>query len=477
MNEPHVIKTPIRRLLSRRDVLSSLSIGLPGLALASLLPPVSGAENSGPAHYDLLPKQPHFAPRAKRVLLLFQNGGPSQMDLFDPKPELQRRDGQTPGEGFINTVDPKKTGSWLGSPFQFRACGQSGMMLSELLPGLAKHADDITLIRSMVSEHSNHEQAIWYFNTGTTMPGRPSMGSWITYALGSETQDLPAFVAILNPKGLPVDGVRNFSNGWLPPVYQGFAMRAEGTPVLDLKPVGPAQAAQGRLNLLRELNRQHLNTRKDQLELEARIASFELAARMQLAATEALDLSREPKQVHAAYGTEDPNAGIHARQLLLARRLLERGVRFVQVLHEGQPWDTHKNNNTGNREICRRTDGPTAALLTDLKQRGLLDDTLVIWGGEFGRTPMAEGKDGRDHHKFGFSLWLAGGGVKSGFTYGTTDEFGYHAAEKPVHMADFHATILHLVGIDSNRLSFKHDTREEKLTDVHQAKVVTDILS
>jgi uncharacterized protein (DUF1501 family) len=477
MNEPHVMKTPIRQLLSRRDVLSRLSVGLPGLALASLLPPLAGAEGSGSARYNVLPKQPHFAPRAKRVLLLFQNGGPSQMDLFDPKPELQRREGQTPGEGFVNTVDPKKTGAWLGSPFRFKASGQSGMMLSELLPGLAQHADDITLIRSMVSEHSNHEQAIWYFNTGTTMPGRPSMGSWITYALGSETQDLPAFVAILNPTGLPVDGVRNFSNGWLPPVYQGFAMRAEGTPVLDLKPAGPTQAAGGRLNLLRDLNRRHFSARTDQLELEARIASFELAAKMQLAASEALDLSREPKHVHAAYGTEDAEARIHARQLLLARRLLERGVRFVQVLHNGQPWDTHKNNNSGNQDICRKTDGPTAALLTDLKQRGLLKDTLVIWGGEFGRTPMAEGKDGRDHHKFGFSLWLAGGGVKPGFTYGSTDEFGYHAAEDPVRMADFHATILHLLGVDYNRLSYKHDTREEKLTDVHQAKVVSEILT
>jgi hypothetical protein len=358
MNEPHVRRTPIRRMLSRRDVLSQLSIGLPGMAVASLLPPLKGAGPSAGARYDVLPKPPHFAPRAKRVLLLFQNGGPSQMDLFDPKPELQRRDGQKAGEGYINTVDPKKTGAWLGSPFEFRACGQSGMMLSELLPGLARHADDITLIRSMVSEHSNHEQAIWYFNTGTIMPGRPSMGSWITYALGSETQDLPAYVAILHPKGLPVDGVRNFSSGWLPPVYQGFAMRAEGTPVLDLKPAGPAEAAGGRLDLLRELNKRHLSTRADQLELEARIASFELAARMQLSASQALDLSAEPKHVHAAYGTDDAEAGIHARQLLLARRLLERGVRFVQVLHEGQPWDTHKNNNSGNREICRKTDGP-----------------------------------------------------------------------------------------------------------------------
>ena len=477
MNEPHVTSTGIRHLLSRRDVFTRLSTGLPGVALGALLARQARGEAPERARFDLLPKQPHFAPRAKRVLLLYQNGGPSQMDLFDYKPELQRRDGQKAGDGYVNTVDPKKTGAWLGSPFEFRPCGQSGMMLSELLPGLAKHADDITLIRSMVSEHSNHEQAIWYFNTGSIMPGRPSMGSWVTYALGSETQDLPAYVAILNPKGLPVDGVRNFSSGWLPPVYQGLAMKAEGTPVLDLQTAGPADAALGRLDLLRELNRRHFSARSDQLELEARIASFELAARMQLAASQALDLSREPKQVHEAYGTDDADTGIHARQLLLARRLLERGVRFVHVLHEGQPWDTHKNNNSGNRDICRKTDRPTAALLSDLKQSGLLKDTLVIWGGEFGRTPMAEGTDGRDHHKFGFSLWMAGGGVKTGFTYGATDEFGYHAAEKPVRMADFHATVLHLLGIDSNRLTYRHDTRDEKLTDIHQAKVVTDILS
>jgi len=470
MQASHVTKAPIRQLLSRRDALSRLATGIPAAALASLLPHKAQAA----ARYDVTAKQPHFAPRAKRVLLLFQNGGPSQMDLFEPKPELKRQDGQKAGEGYVNTVDPKKTGAWLGSPFEFRRHGQSGMELSELLPGLARHADDITLIRSMVSEHSNHEQAIWYFNTGTIMPGRPSMGSWVTYGLGSESQNLPAFVAILNPKGLPVDGVRNFSNGWMPPVYQGFSMRAEGTPVLDLK---ANDSAQPRLQLLRELNRRHFSARPDQLELEARIASFELAARMQMAASEAVDLSREPQYIHESYGTGDATTGIHARQLLLARRLLERGVRFVQVLHNGQPWDTHRNNNSGNRDICKQTDGPTAALLHDLKHRGMLDDTLVIWGGEFGRTPMAEGKDGRDHHKFGFSLWVAGGGVKRGFTYGATDEFGYHAVDKPVRMADFHATVLHLLGLDANRLTYHHDTRDEKLTDVHAAQVVRDILA
>jgi uncharacterized protein (DUF1501 family) len=465
----HVERTPIRQLLTRRDIFRGLHASLAGIALSTLL-------DAAP-RYDVLPKNPHFTPRARRVILLFQNGGPSQMDLFDPKPELIRRNGEKPGDGYINTVDIKKTGAWMGSPFQFKRHGQCGMELSELVPGLARHADDITLIRSMVSEHSNHEQAIWYFNTGLTTPGRPAMGSWVTYGLGTENQNLPAFAAIMHPKGLPVDGTRNFSSGWMPPVYQGMAMRAEGTPVLNLEPSGPADAATSRLELLQALNREHFETRSDQLELEARIASFELGARMQIAASEALDLSREPQSMHDLYGTGDPEAGIHARQLLLARRLVERGVRFVQVLLHSQPWDTHQKNESGNREIARKTDGPAAALLTDLKQRGLFEDTLVIWGGEFGRTPMAEGKDGRDHHKFGFSLWLAGGGVKRGHVHGSTDEFGYHATENRVTMADFHATILHLLGLDHHRLSYHHDTREEKLTDVRPAQVVRGILA
>lgn len=466
----HVNYLPIRRMLSRRDFLGRLSIGLGGIALASL-------NANAAARYDVLPKQPHFAPKVKRVILLFQNGGPSQVDLFDPKPELRKRHGQKPGEGYINTVDIKKTGTWLGSPFEFKPCGKSGTVMSELLPGLARHVDDIALVRSMVTEHSNHEQAIWNFNTGQIMPGRPAMGSWVVYGLGSENQNLPAFAAILHPKGLPVDGVRNFSNGWMPPVYQGMAMRAEGTPVLNLQPDGPVEAAQARLALTQKLNRLHVATRSDQLELEARIASFELAARMQLAAGEALDLTKEPKAMHELYRTDDPDAGIHGRQLLLARRLIERGVRFVQVLLSGQPWDTHTNNESGLRKICRETDEPTAALLADLKQRGLMDETLVIWGGEFGRTPMAEGKDGRDHHKFGFSLWLAGSGVKGGTTYGGTDEFGYRAVEQPVTIPDFHATVLHLLGLDSERLTFHHDTRDEKLTDVHKPSIVKGILA
>jgi hypothetical protein len=476
----HIQQTPIRRMLSRRDLFQRISVGLGGIALADLL---GGRLLAGslPGHrgpqYDVLPKTPHFAAKAKRVILLFQNGGPSQVDLFDPKLELTRRDGQKPGEGYVNDVDAKKTGTWLGTPFRFARHGQCGMELSELLPGLAKHVDDIALIRSMVSDHSNHEQAIWNFNTGLIMPGRPALGSWVAYGLGTENQSLPAFVAILNPKGLPVDGARNYSNGWMPAVYQGLPMRAEGTPVLNLETHGPAAVARARLDLVQELNRAHLERHRDQLDLEARIASFELAARMQIAATDAMDLSKESRETHALYGTQDAEEGIHGRQCLLARRLIERGVRFVQVLHNGQPWDTHTHNERGLRDISRKTDGPTAALLTDLKQRGLLKDTLVIWAGEFGRTPMAEGKDGRDHHKFGFSLWVAGGGTKGGVTYGSTDDFGYHSVENVVTVADFHATILHLLGLDHERLIYRHDTRDEKLTDVHKAKVVDAILA
>ncbi len=459
----------IRELFSRRDFLTRMSAGIGGIAAGSML--------ASDGRFDVTPKAPHFEPKAKRVIFLFQNGGPSQVDLFDPKPELIKRNGQKPGEGYINTVDIKKTGNWLGSPFQFKPHGQSGIVLSEVLPGLARHADRIAVVRSMVTTHSNHEQAIWNFNTGSIQPGRPSLGSWVTYGLGSENQNLPAFVAIMNPKGLPVDGVRNFSNGWMAPVFNGFPVRAEGTPVINLKPQGSDAAAAGRLELIQKLNRAHLDSRPGRLDLEARIQSYELAARMQVTASDAMDLSREPRAMHDLYQTEDAEAGIHGRQLLLARRLIERGVRFVQVLHNGQPWDTHQANESGHRKIAKQTDGPTAALLTDLDQRGLLKDTLVIWSGEFGRTPMTEGKDGRDHHKFSFSLWLAGAGVRPGVTHGATDDFGYHSVDKIVTVPDFHATVLHLLGLDSEKLTYRHGTRDEKLTDIHPSKIVPEILA
>lgn len=473
--QQHTRFTPMRQILTRRGCLERIGFGLGGIALGSLLG--EAAEATPQAGYDVLVKKPHFTPKAKQVILLFQNGGPSQVDLFDPKPELTKHGGKKPGEGYVNTVDAAKTGTWLSSPFRFSPLGQSGMVLSEVLPGLAKHVDEIALIRSMVTVHSNHEQALRNINTGLINPGRPALGSWIAYGLGTENQSLPAYVAILNPSGFPVDGVKNFSSGWLPPLYQGMAMRAEGAPVLNLETRGSAGDSADRLALLQQLNRMHMEPRRDQLELEARIASFELAARMQVAASDALDLSKESQPTREFYGTENEDTAVYARQCLLARRLVERGVRFVQVLHHSQPWDTHKENEKGTRKVARQTDQPVAALLTDLKQRGLLDETLVIWAGEFGRTPMAEDKDGRDHHKYAFSLWMAGGGIKGGVTYGATDDFAYRVAENPVTTADYHATILHLLGLDHKRLTFPHGSREERLTDVHPAKVVKALLA
>jgi hypothetical protein len=304
------------------------------------------------------------------------------------------------------------------------------------------------------------------------------MGAWITYALGSENRNLPAFVALLSPAGLPVDGARNWSSGWMPPLYAGLPVRAtDGTPILDLEPKVPRPAAGARLRLLQTLNREHRKGREDNLELEARIASFELAARMQLAATDALDLREEPDRTRALYGLDRAETAAYGRQCLMARRLVERGVRFVQVMLAGQPWDTHSDNSGQLRSLCRATDLPVSGLLHDLRQRGLLDETLVVWTGEFGRTPFAEGKDGRDHHKRGFSMWLAGGGIRGGATLGATDEFGYSAVQDVVRVADLHGTLLHLLGLDFRRLSFHHETRDERLTDIHEARILREILA
>jgi len=464
-------------LLSRRRFFSRLGMGAGALALASLLAEQGEAAPS-PARYDLLPRPPHAPPRAKRVIYLFQNGGPSQVDLFDPKLELKKREGEKPGEGFVNDVDARKTGTWLASPFQFSRHGRSGMELSELLPGLAEHADEIAVIRSMVSEHENHEQACGHMHTGSPVAGRPTMGAWITYALGTLNRNLPAYVAILNPTGLPVDGARNWSSGWMPPLYEAMPVRAtETSPILNLDSRLPADAATARLTFLQRLNQEHLKSRPGNLELEARIANFELAAGMQLAATDALDLRSEPASTQALYGLDRAETATYGRQLLMARRLVERGVRFVQVMMAGQPWDTHANNSGQLRSLCQATDRPVAGLLKDLRQRGLLEDTLVVWTGEFGRTPFAEGKDGRDHHKRAFSLWLAGGGVRGGVTVGGTDDFGYSAVQDIVTVADLHGTLLHLLGLDFSRLTFRHDSRDERLTDVHEAKIVKQVVA
>jgi hypothetical protein len=458
--------------LNRREAISRLGGGFGAAALAALL----AEEQAIAGTKDTLPK-PHHAPKATAVIQLFMHGGPSHVDLLDPKPMLEKYDGKPPPAEVAD--DEKITGNLLRSPFKFIPAGKSGTPFSEVLPHIAGHADDIAIIRSMFTEHRNHEQALWMMHGGLTIAGRPSLGAWAAYGLGSENRDLPAYVVLPDPKGLPVDGIRNWGSGWMPPVYQGTQFRSEGSPVLNLTPKAArsAEVEKGRMDLLSELNAAHRAARPGELELDARIASFELAGRMQLSATDALDLSKEPLKVRALYGLDDPITRAYGLRCLMARRLVERGVRFVQVFMAGQPWDTHNNNAAQTRSCCQQTDKPVAALLTDLKRMGLLDRTLVLWGGEFGRTPGAQGKDGRDHHPYGFSVWMAGGGVKGGTVYGATDDFGYRAATDRCKVSDLHATILHLLGLDHKRLAFHHHGRDERLTDVYEANPVKAILA
>ncbi len=458
---------------SRREVLSRLGGGFGGLVLSQLL-----GTNQAPAAtvHDLKPRPPHFPARARAVIQLFMHGGPSHVDLLDPKPLLDKYDGKPPPAEVAD--DEKLTGNLLKSPYKFARSGQSGLEFAEPLQHTARHADDIAVIRSMFTQHRNHEQALWMMHTGLIVAGRPTVGSWVAYALGTVNQNLPAYVVLPDPRGLPVDGIRNWSSGWLPPLYQGTPFRSEGMPVLNLKPrtPRPADVEAGRLQLLAELNGDHKDRHPEELELDARIASFELAARMQLAATDALDVSREPALVQKLYGLDNPITRAYGSRCLMARRLVERGVRFVQIFMSGQPWDTHNNNSVTTRRVCEQTDLPVAGLLTDLKQRGLLDSTLVFWGGEFGRTPAAQNKDGRDHHPYGFSVWLAGGGIKGGQSYGATDDFGYRAVTDRCSTADLHATLLHLLGLDHARVTYQHHGRDERLTDVYQPRLLQPLL-
>ena len=471
-------------LCSRREAFSRLGAGFGGLALSALFAEAGITVGSeAPAEYNVLPKPPHHAPKAKAVIQLFMHGGPSHVDLLDPKPMLSKYDGQNPPAEVAD--DENRTSYLLGTPFKFNKHGESGIEYSDVLPNIAKHADEIAVIRSMYTEHRNHEQAIWMANTGMIVAGRPNIASWAAYGLGTENQNLPAYVALPEPGGLPVDGPRNWSSGWLPPIYQGTVFRSEGTPVLHLKPKNarPEAIEESRMALLRTLNEKHKQSRPGELELDARIASFELAARMQLSATEALDINQESAATHKLYGLDQDKTRAYGKRCLMARRLVERGVRFVQIFLAGQPWDTHSNNTAGTRSCCEQTDLPVAGLLTDLKQRGLLDSTLVQWGGEFGRTPGAEGggpnkkgNEGRDHHPYGFSIWLAGGGIRGGQAYGATDDFGYRAVVDRTSTADLHATILHLLGLKHEQLTFAHNSRDEKLTDVYPAKVIERLL-
>lgn len=437
-----------------------------------------------PPHFDLTPKKAQFAPQAKAMISLFQHGGPAHMDLTDPKPELTKYSG-TDFKGdiqysFVNQASKKL----LGSPWNFRKHGECGTELSELLPNLGEIVDDICLIRSMHTGANGHEVSIRYFHGGIPgVVGRPNLGSWLVYGLGTESQDLPAYMVLTDPGGLPVDGVTNWSNGFMPSLFQGTVLRPKEPRILNLDAPSHLRGSlqSQNLELLQALNRKHFKKHPHESDLEARISSYELAARMQTAAREALDLSQETKATQDMYGLDDPKTREYGTRCLIARRLVERGVRFVQLFLGGQPWDNHGNIITSLPAICGRTDKPSAALVKDLKQRGMLDSTLVHWGGEIGRLPVTQShgdpkKAGRDHNGQGFSIWMAGGGVKGGMAFGKTDEFGHRAVENVVTPNDFQATVMRLFGLDFKQLLYHYNGQEQIITNGRPAKIVTPIL-
>ena len=463
--------------INRRDMLHRCGLGLGMVGLAGVLADsglAAGSDAGDTVVNPLAPRAPHFAPTAQRVVQLFMGGGPSQMDTFDPKPLLDKYHGKALPETFLTE---RKTGAAMRSPFEFRRYGESGIPVSELFEKTAAHVDDMAIIRSMVSELPNHEPGLLMMNCGATNQNRPSVGAWVTYGLGAENQNLPGFV-VLSPGKLPVEGQRNWRASFLPGAFQGTRMNTENVEVHriveNIRNTSFSRAEQSRqLELVRRLNEKHRSTREGDAALEARIQSFELAYRMQLEASDAFDISRESPSTRELYGH-----GIHARQLLIARRLLERGVRYVQVWDYDQLWDHHDGIERKIRDRSQAWDEQIAGFLTDLKQRGLFDTTLVVWGGEFGRTPVAEMPtlSGRDHNHYGFNMWMAGGGIRGGTIHGATDDFGFRAVNDPVHVHDLHATMLHLLGLDHERLTYSYGGRDHRLTDVH-GKVVRAILA
>lgn len=475
---------------TRRHFVQSSGFGLSSLALSWLFqneqvhaqPPKK--PDLTKTTYNLLPKPTHHEPKAKAMISLFMVGGPSQMDLFDPKPKLNELDGQQfPGD--VKYDNPAQASSKvLGSPWKFSKHGQCGMELSELLPHLGKIADDITLIRSMQTNVNNHGQSVYALNSGRPLAGRPTLGSWLTYGLGSVSQELPAYVALTDPRGFPLLGGENWSNGWLPSLYQGTVVRPKEPRILNLDAPahlqGTVQAKQ--LDLLHQLNEVHLQQHPGEQELAARIANYELAAKMQLAARDAFDLAKETEATKKLYGIDNPVTRDYGERCLIARRLVERGVRFVQIWNHGQSWDHHGSILGELPKRCREVDQPAAALVTDLKSRGLLNSTLVHFGGEMGRLPVRQndlGKEkvGRDHNTYGFSHWMAGGGMKAGYVHGETDEFGHKAIKDIVHHYDWHATILHLFGMDHEKLTYLRNGSEMKLTDNQGGKVIQSLFS
>jgi hypothetical protein len=473
---------------TRRHFLAASSMGIGSVALAWLLnedgllaEPVR--PELEPRKFDLTPKAPHARPQARAMISLFMQGGPSHLDLFDPKPTLAKYDGQKfPGEIKYDNA-AQASAKVLACPWKFQKHGRCGTELSELLPHLGEVVDDIAVIRSTHTGVNNHGQSIFALNTGRIGAGRPTLGSWITYGLGSASQNLPAFVVLTDPDGLPVEGVQNWTNGWLPSLYQGTVVRPREPRILNLDPP-PAlkgEAQRRSLDYLGRLNRRHLDRHPGELDLEARIASYELAARMQTAAKEALNLTGESAATKKLYGIHDPATREFGERCLIARRLVERGVRFVQIFTRYQFWDHHGAIRTALPAACRKTDQPSAALVKDLKARGLLDSTLVHWGGEMGRLPVIQNDAGpanvgRDHNTYGFSMWLAGGGINGGTVYGATDDFGYKAVKDVVTHNDYHATLLHLFGLDPKKLVFSRNGREQSLVDNQPCRVVHALL-
>lgn len=473
--------------LARRELLTRSALGLGTLALAGCLQDAGSAawgagtsESGGVANGrgPLDQRVPHYAPRAKRMIHFFLNGGPSHVDTFDPKPALTKYAGQ-PLARTLTTE--RKTGAAFPSPFTFKKYGESGIEVSDLFARTAQHVDEMAVIRSMYAQVPNHEPSLMLMNCGDSVQTRPSLGSWLLYGLGTENQNLPGFLAMC-PGGLPIKDNENWQSAFLPGAYQGTYIDSQHQEIRKLienieHPQVTAGSQRRQLDLLSRWNQRHLQARQDD-RLEARIQSYELAFRMQQDAQEAFDLSREPRYIQEMYGT-----GVHGRQTLIARRLLERGVRFVQLWHgAGQPWDNHDNIAANHRRLADQLDQPIAALLSDLKQRGMLEDTIVMWGGEFGRTPTVElggngdPKQGRDHNHWGFSVWLAGGGIRGGTVYGATDEFGFQAEQNRTSVHDLHATILHLMGLDHERLTYRYAGRDFRLTDVH-GHVISEIVS
>lgn len=455
---------------TRREMLSRCANGFGAVALAALMHEERQAE-AARTKSPFAPKDPHYDPQVRNVIFLYMDGGVSQVDSFDPKPMLDKVDGK-PFPAKIEKTQFNNIGNSLASPWKFKNYGESGIPVSDLFPHVGSHADDLTVIRSMVSNFPEHTNANYFLHTGHGQQGRPSMGAWVGYGLGSECQDLPGFV-VLNGGLIPPGGLDNFNSGFLPASYQGSVFAAQNPPVSNIRPTEPTQELQDRkLALLRKLDGHVLERYGQEDQLESAIANYELAARMQTAVPDLMDVSSETKETLQSYGLEDDfrNTQTFGRICLIARRLVERGVRFIELTcpgGNGDRWDQHSNLVDGHTKNARSVDKPIAALLADLKQRGLLESTLVVWSGEFGRTPFAQGRNGRDHNPLGFSLWMAGGGLKGGTVYGATDEFGYRVVENKVEIHDLHATMLHLLGMDHTKLTYRFSGLDMRLTSVH----------